>query len=633
MGKFLSKIWNEIYSRFGEIIRFGIVGGIAMAIHYGIYYLLLRLINLNVAFSIGYGVSFMFNFFASSYFTFKVKPTWSRLVKFGTGHGLNYLLQLGVFNFALYLGVFPSLAPIIVFMISVPANFIMIRFAMKKELRRISVRQMAWGCVTLVAISIYMMTIVNSVGFYYPDEHFQIIEFARWKMGVATESTIPWELSCQIRPTLQPVITLLLMRVMEAIGIVNPFHQTLLLRLVMASVMTTAIGCFIRATRDQFPTALRYPYAALSYLLWFIPFLCVRYSSETMSAAFLLFAMAGIVGSRGGGVDGFKNIPAFVTGALLCLSFEFRYQMAFAIAGIALWSIFTGKMRVRDFWATACGFGVVLLLCTLIDSLFYENLVFAPWNYFRENIVHGVASTFGTAPWYAYFPMVINGATPLVGFVMIAAIAVALFLHPKSPVTWAVVCFIIGHAAVAHKELRFLFPIVFFMPLFIMWLVDVLTRHFKDCCRSPVRYAFIFIVGLFIIVNTGGLLIESVKSPRYGRSSMLAYLHESDSNERMICCRQHNIFKVSSLLKLEYHRRDNMEVDEDIDDYLLGSQSIGNRDVVVLNRGDVWRLERAAGMGLQEVFASVPEWVDYLNRFYKIYNPSEVKVALRLPAE
>lgn len=632
MRAILMKVWNEIYSRFGEVIRFGIVGTLAMVIHYGIYYSLLLLTALNVAFSTGYAVSFIFNFFASSYFTFNVKPSWSRFVKFGTGHGLNYLLQLGVFNIALYLGIEPSLAPAVVFLISVPANYIMMHFAMKKELHGISAsRAMRWLAVG-AGVVIYGMTVVNSVGFYYPDEHFQIIEFARWKMGTATDATIPWELNSQIRPALQPAVTMLLMRVMETVGIDNPFNQTLLLRLVMAAVTVAAIWCFIRATKDELPQSLRRPYTALSYLLWFIPFLSVRYSSETMGAAFLLFALARIIGSRKAGAGDSVNV-ALGTGVLLCLSFEFRYQMAFAIAGIVLWSFAVRRTRAVNILAAACGFVVTLALCTLCDSAFYGNPVFAPWNYFRENILNGVAATFGTAPWYAYFGMVLRGAAPAIGALMLVAVAVAVLFHYKSPAVWAVVCFIVGHMAVAHKELRFLFPIAFFMPLFIMWLVEACMKHMKTTGRGPVRYAAIAAAVLFAVINAGGLLLEAVKSPRYGRGSVLAYLHESSSAERMICSRQHDVFRVSSALTLEYYRRERMEVDENIDDYLLGSQKLSRSDIVVLNRGDVWRRERAAAMGLKEVYAGTPQWAEMLNRFYKIYNPAEVKVALRLPLE
>jgi len=126
------------HPRIGEIMRFGIVGVMAMAIHYGIYYLFSMLTDLNVAFTAGYAVSFIFNFFASSYFTFKVAPSWSRLLKFGTSHGLNYLLQMAVFNLALYLGVKAELAPAIVYAVSVPASFLMVRFAMKNRLGHVS---------------------------------------------------------------------------------------------------------------------------------------------------------------------------------------------------------------------------------------------------------------------------------------------------------------------------------------------------------------------------------------------------------------------------------------------------------------------------------------------------------------
>ena len=47
---------------FGEVCRFGIVGVLAVAIHYGVYWLLQRWINLNVAYTIGYIVSFIANY-------------------------------------------------------------------------------------------------------------------------------------------------------------------------------------------------------------------------------------------------------------------------------------------------------------------------------------------------------------------------------------------------------------------------------------------------------------------------------------------------------------------------------------------------------------------------------------------
>ena len=45
----------------GELVRFGIVGILAVAIHYAVYWILQYWIDVNIAFTIGYLVSFCFN--------------------------------------------------------------------------------------------------------------------------------------------------------------------------------------------------------------------------------------------------------------------------------------------------------------------------------------------------------------------------------------------------------------------------------------------------------------------------------------------------------------------------------------------------------------------------------------------
>lgn len=66
-----------------EIIRFGIVGIIATIIHYGIYLALNLIIVSWIAYSIGYGISFLGNFYLSNRFTFKTKPTFKKGIGFG----------------------------------------------------------------------------------------------------------------------------------------------------------------------------------------------------------------------------------------------------------------------------------------------------------------------------------------------------------------------------------------------------------------------------------------------------------------------------------------------------------------------------------------------------------------------
>lgn len=122
-----------------EFIRWAMVGAVATAIHYGIYLLLKEFVFpsselwVNAAYTIGYIVSFFGNFFLSAYFTFKEKPSIKKGFGFGLAHLVNYLLHILFLNIFLWLGVSANIAPIFVYVIVVPINFLMVRFVFKRE--------------------------------------------------------------------------------------------------------------------------------------------------------------------------------------------------------------------------------------------------------------------------------------------------------------------------------------------------------------------------------------------------------------------------------------------------------------------------------------------------------------------
>jgi putative flippase GtrA len=119
----------------GQFLRFVVVGVIATAIHYGLYYILQKRINVNIAYTVGYAVSFLCNFYLTSYFTFKVKPSFVRLFGLGGAHAINYGLHIALLNLFLYLGVGKVLAPIPVFAIAIPVNFLLVRFVFKNKIK------------------------------------------------------------------------------------------------------------------------------------------------------------------------------------------------------------------------------------------------------------------------------------------------------------------------------------------------------------------------------------------------------------------------------------------------------------------------------------------------------------------
>lgn len=116
-----------------EVLRFGIVGAVATAIHYVVYRLLELSIDVNVAYTTGYIVSFIFNYILSARFTFRKKTSVRNGLGFGGAHIVNYLLQVTLLNIFLCLGIDRSLAPLPVYCIAIPVNFIMVRFVFIKR--------------------------------------------------------------------------------------------------------------------------------------------------------------------------------------------------------------------------------------------------------------------------------------------------------------------------------------------------------------------------------------------------------------------------------------------------------------------------------------------------------------------
>ncbi|EOR24569.1 HAD hydrolase, family IB [Clostridium sartagoforme AAU1] len=117
-----------------QFFRFAIVGIIATIISYSIYIILEKLgLQYNISYTLGYIISFCFNYIASTYFTFKTNVSAKKGAKFTFAHIFNYLLQMILLNIFIYLGISKTLAPIFVYCISIPINFLVVRLALKDK--------------------------------------------------------------------------------------------------------------------------------------------------------------------------------------------------------------------------------------------------------------------------------------------------------------------------------------------------------------------------------------------------------------------------------------------------------------------------------------------------------------------
>lgn len=115
-----------------ELFKFIIVGGVSTLLLYGIYYILLHFINANYSYAIGYLSSMTINYLLTAKFTFNTKVSKRNGLGFVLCHIINCLLQLITLNIVIGIGFSEEKAPIPVFAICVPINFILVRLVMKR---------------------------------------------------------------------------------------------------------------------------------------------------------------------------------------------------------------------------------------------------------------------------------------------------------------------------------------------------------------------------------------------------------------------------------------------------------------------------------------------------------------------
>ena len=117
----------------GQVFRFGLVGVLATALHYGVYLGMKRLVPITVAYIIGYGISFIANYFLTASFTFQKKTSIRTGLGFLGAHLFNLALQTGLLHLFMLLGVGSGLAPLPVYAIAIPINFLLVRYVFSKR--------------------------------------------------------------------------------------------------------------------------------------------------------------------------------------------------------------------------------------------------------------------------------------------------------------------------------------------------------------------------------------------------------------------------------------------------------------------------------------------------------------------
>ncbi len=306
----------------------------------------------------------------------------------------------------------------------------------------------------LILAGVTLVTAIFSDLFYFPDEHFQILEFMGYKLGVTPATDLPWEFGARIRPWLQPLIYFLIAKPLLLLGVSDRFVIVFILRLLTGLFSVAALAAFARAVlptiqgEDGQRFFLRY-----LPLFGFLPYLFVRTASETFSAAFFALAMAVALGTR--------TPRRLALAGLLCgLAFESRYQAGLLALGLFAWLAIVARARTGALAAFIGGGLAAVALGALADRWGYGQWVFPPLGYLQFNVLGGGAEhQFGREPVFAYLYLLPAQLFFAITLVLMAGMVAMWLRNPRHAVSWATLPFVLTHFVIAHKEARFMFPL------------------------------------------------------------------------------------------------------------------------------------------------------------------------------
>lgn len=125
---------KKLLSKYGEFIRFCIVGALCTVIDAAIFYAIRTIAPYHVALISGYLLSLIVNYFLTIYWTFKSEPNKKNAIGVVFAHLFNlFIVRMGLmFLLVSIIGLNDKIAYVPTLFISVVTNFIIIKFLINK---------------------------------------------------------------------------------------------------------------------------------------------------------------------------------------------------------------------------------------------------------------------------------------------------------------------------------------------------------------------------------------------------------------------------------------------------------------------------------------------------------------------
>ncbi|MFJ7203100.1 GtrA family protein [Streptomyces sp. NPDC098789] len=115
-------------SQLGQILRFGLVGGVNTGTFFVLYLLLHPHMPYFAAYTLAFVLAMVGSFFMNTYFTYRTKPTWKKFLLFPLTNITNYVIQsVGLLLLVDWAGMNEKIAPLVAAVIAIPFTYVISR--------------------------------------------------------------------------------------------------------------------------------------------------------------------------------------------------------------------------------------------------------------------------------------------------------------------------------------------------------------------------------------------------------------------------------------------------------------------------------------------------------------------------
>ncbi|WP_164848441.1 hypothetical protein [Halobacteriovorax sp. HLS] len=364
----------------------------------------------------------------------------------------------------------------------------------------------------LLSFTAIMLTALFSVGFLHPDEQYYTLDFAFSKLGIL-EHLGTWELDSKIRPWTLPYFITFILYPFKVAGINNPFTLATIARLASGLLGFYTLVKFSNSFRRFFTNDTFKYFQSFSLLFYPLIFMSVRTSSDNWATCFFVLALARLLKDAE-----IKVRDLVISGLLLGLSFSLRHQTGLLSLSLGLWLLYKKKVSIRDWFLN---FSFFILLGVLIgfgfDYLGYGELTLTPLNYLKENLIEDKISGFGVMPWWGYIKLSLK-SLHLFSLPLLVVSCVYIYKKRSSFASWVFIPFLIFHSSIGHKELRFIYPLLFLTLFMLFHFID--AKKYHKVLKTFFVINFIFLIGVCF-------------KPAYTPLKFYQFLYNFKSNEQL----------------------------------------------------------------------------------------------------